>query len=101
MKKAETDKDESGELREVLVMDIKRRKFPMVQGFQQCRMQKIDQIFKRRRGILWISHLQVRGDILKQTFQKISEADIHISDQGRDKWVEREVKTMDTIFIIF
>lgn len=36
MKKAETDKDESGELREALVMDIKRRKFPMVQGFQQC-----------------------------------------------------------------
>ena len=46
-------------------------------------MQQINQIAKRHGGGLWISHLPIRAGILKETFQRISEDDIHVSGPGR------------------
>lgn len=56
----------NGELGKSPVKDIKKRKFLTVGGFQQCQTQLRNQIVKRHRGGLWISHQQVRGNILKE-----------------------------------
>lgn len=43
-----------------------KRKFLTVGGFQQCQKQLRNQIVKRQRGSLWISHLQVEGKYFKR-----------------------------------
>ena len=62
MKEVEIDKDDTSELRKITVIDVKRRKVPVVEGFQR-QVQQINQIVKRHRGSLWISHLQVNFKI--------------------------------------
>lgn len=51
---------------ETSVKDVKKRKFLTVGGFQQCQKQLRNQIVKRQRGSLWISHLQVEGKYFKR-----------------------------------
>lgn len=50
MKETDLDKDESGELGETTVADVKWGMFLVVEGFQQCQMQLRNQIVRRYRG---------------------------------------------------